>query len=256
MRRNVAGQFIGAQLVSKTDGSAVTSGTTTVYVTGDAGTQAAGSVGAGACTHEGNGFWTYAPAQAETNYTHVAFTFVNTSAVNATVQVFPIAYDASGQMTGVTVGTISANVITATAIQDGAITNAKVADDVNVNVASFTANAITAAAINAGALDGKGNWNIGKTGYTLTAGTGLGNQTADITGNLSGSVGSVTGAVGSVTGAVGSVTGSVGSISGVTFPANFSALGISAGGIANADVKYVNAVQVTGTGALGDEWGP
>jgi hypothetical protein len=34
--------------------------------------------------------------------------------------------------------------------------------------------------------------------------------TADITGNLSGSVGSVTGAVGSVTGAVGSVTGNVG----------------------------------------------
>lgn len=44
-----------------------------------------------------------------------------------------------------------------------------------------------------------------KTGYSLTATTGLGNQTADITGNLSGSVGSVTGAVGSVTGAVGSV---------------------------------------------------
>lgn len=37
-----------------------------------------------------------------------------------------------------------------------------------------------------------------KTGYSLTATTGLGNQTANITGNLSGSVGSVTGAVGSV----------------------------------------------------------
>jgi len=41
-----------------------------------------------------------------------------------------------------------------------------------------------------------------KTGYSLLATTGLGNQTANITGNLSGSVGSVTGAVGSVTGAV------------------------------------------------------
>lgn len=47
-------------------------------------------------------------------------------------------------------------------------------------------------------------------GVTLAATTGLGNQTANITGNLSGSVGSVTGAVGSVTGAVGSVTGNVG----------------------------------------------
>ena len=52
-----------------------------------------------------------------------------------------------------------------------------------------------------------------KTGYTLTATTGLGNQTASITGNLSGSVGSVTGAVGSVTGNVGgNVTGEVGSV--------------------------------------------
>ena len=54
--------------------------------------------------------------------------------------------------------------------------------------------------------------NNDKTGYSLTATTGLGNQTANITGNLSGSVGSVTGAVGSVTGAVGSVTGAVGSV--------------------------------------------
>ncbi len=75
------------------------------------------------------------------------------------------------------------------------------------NLPAITANWLTAAGIAAGALDGKGNWNIGKTGYTLTATTGLGNQTADITGSLSGSVGSVTGAVGSVTGAVGSVTG-------------------------------------------------
>ncbi len=52
------------------------------------------------------------------------------------------------------------------------------------------------------------DWNVGKTGYTLTATTGLGAQTANITGNLSGSVGSVTGAVGSV---AGNVDGSVGS---------------------------------------------
>ena len=58
------------------------------------------------------------------------------------------------------------------------------------------------------------DWNVGKTGYSLTATTGLGAQTANITGNLSGSVGSVTGAVGSVTGSVGSVTGAVGSVTG------------------------------------------
>ena len=64
--------------------------------------------------------------------------------------------------------------------------------------------------------------NNDKTGYSLTATTGLGNQTADITGSLSGSVGNVTGNVGgnvvgtvaSVVGAVGSVTGTVGGIAG------------------------------------------
>jgi hypothetical protein len=87
MKRNVASQVIGAQLVSATTGAAFTSAVT-VYVTGDAGTQAAGSVGSGACTHEGNGFHTYTPAQAETNYDHVAFTFTGTGAIPATVQVY------------------------------------------------------------------------------------------------------------------------------------------------------------------------
>ena len=54
------------------------------------------------------------------------------------------------------------------------------------NLPAITANWLTAAGIAAGALDGKGNWNIGKTGYTLTPTTGLGAQTADITGTVSG----------------------------------------------------------------------
>jgi hypothetical protein len=85
MKKNISGQVIGAHLISKTDGSDVTTGTTTVYVTGDNGTQATGS---GTVAHKGNGFWTYSPTQAETNYNHVAFTFVNSSAVSVTVQVY------------------------------------------------------------------------------------------------------------------------------------------------------------------------
>lgn len=92
MRKNTASQTIGAQLVSATDGSAVTTGTTTVYVTGDGGTQAEG---AGTVAHEGNGYWSYAPTQAETNFDHVAFTFVNSSAIAATVQVYT-SYPQSG----------------------------------------------------------------------------------------------------------------------------------------------------------------
>lgn len=87
MKKNVAGQTIGAQLVTAAAGAAFT-GAATVYVTGDGGTQAVGSVGAGACVHEGNGYHSYAPAQAETNFAHVAFTFVGSGAVPATVQVF------------------------------------------------------------------------------------------------------------------------------------------------------------------------
>src|SRR5690606_1019599 len=85
MKKNVSGQIIAAQLVSATDGSAVTSGTTSVAVTGDGGTQAAGS---GTVAHEGNGCWSYAPTQAETNFDHVAFTFTNSSAIPVTVQVY------------------------------------------------------------------------------------------------------------------------------------------------------------------------
>jgi hypothetical protein len=87
VRKNTSGQKIGAQMVSATDGSAFT-GSVTVAVTVDAGTQATGSVGSGACTHEGGGYHTYAPAQAETNGDLIAFTFSGTGAVPVTVQVF------------------------------------------------------------------------------------------------------------------------------------------------------------------------
>lgn len=90
--KNTAGQKIGAQMVAAADGSAFT-GAVTVSVTIDAGAQGTGSVGSGACTHEGNGYHTYAPAQAETNGTLIAFTFTGTGAIPATVQCFTVGYD-------------------------------------------------------------------------------------------------------------------------------------------------------------------
>jgi hypothetical protein len=86
VKKNVAGQKIGAQLVSATDGEAFTSAVT-IYVTKDAGTQAIGTVGSGVCTHEGNGYHTYSPSQAETDGDLIAFTFIGTGAVPVTVQV-------------------------------------------------------------------------------------------------------------------------------------------------------------------------
>ena len=87
MKKNVASQAVGAQMVNASTGAAFT-GSVTVSVTGDAGTQATGSVGSGACTHEGNGYHTYAPAQAETNYDLVAFTFTGSGAIPVTVQIY------------------------------------------------------------------------------------------------------------------------------------------------------------------------
>ncbi len=46
--------------------------------------------------------------------------------------------------------------------------NALVAGAVDADVSALQGNVITAASVNASALDGKGNWNIGKTGYALT----------------------------------------------------------------------------------------
>lgn len=111
MIKNTAGQKIGAQLVSAADGSAFT-GSVTVSVTGDAGTQATGSVGAGACTHEGNGYHTYAPAQAETNYDLVAFTFTGTGAIPVTVQVYTITGDAFARLGAPAGASIAADLLT------------------------------------------------------------------------------------------------------------------------------------------------
>lgn len=101
MKKNVAGQVVVAQLIKIADGLPMTTGTTTVYVLGNGGTQAAGTVGLGACTHEGNGVWSYEPDQTETDFDHVAFTFVNVGSVNPTIQIytsFPQSADAVTSM--------------------------------------------------------------------------------------------------------------------------------------------------------------
>ena len=85
MKKNVASQLIGAQMTTAADGTAFT-GTATVVITIDGGTQSA-SGGTGP-THEGNGYHTYIPTQAETNGGIIAFTFTGAGAITTTVQVF------------------------------------------------------------------------------------------------------------------------------------------------------------------------
>jgi len=90
LRKNTAGQVVAFQAVSTADGSAVTTGTPVVYYTIDGGTQ---GTGAGTSTHEGNGCWSYAPAQAETNGNHVVFTFALSGAVSQSVNLYPVSFD-------------------------------------------------------------------------------------------------------------------------------------------------------------------
>lgn len=165
MKKNVASQKIGAQMVDATTGAAFTSAVT-VYVTLDAGAQAVGSVGAGACTHEGNGYHTYAPAQAETNGDLAAFTFIGTGAVPATVQVFtsfpqtgdafdrlgaPAGASVSADVAAVKVDTAAILVDTGTTL-DARIPAALVSGRMDVSVGAMAANVLTATAINADAI--------------------------------------------------------------------------------------------------------
>jgi hypothetical protein len=85
MKKNVASQSIGAEIITAADGTAFT-GSVSVLITKDNGTQTAGAATAPA--HEGNGYHSYSPTQAETNADHIAFTFIGTGAIPATVQLF------------------------------------------------------------------------------------------------------------------------------------------------------------------------
>lgn len=142
----------------------------------------------------------------------------------------------SGSVGSVT-GNVGGNVVGSVASVTGAVgsvtgnVGGSVASVTNaVTVGTINNNTITAASIAASALDSKGNWNIGKTGYALTAGTGLGNQTANITGNLSGSVNSVTTRVTANTDQWNGVAVTGMPMPTFTLPANFSSLFITAGG--------------------------
>lgn len=84
MKKNVASQSIGAQMITISDGSDFT-GTVTAEVTIDNGTKTAG---AGSVTHEGEGYHSYAPTQAETNGDHIAVSFAGTGALTQTIQVY------------------------------------------------------------------------------------------------------------------------------------------------------------------------
>lgn len=90
-------------LTNKTDGSAVTTGTTTGYVTLDGGTQTAI---AGSPVHEGNGQWSVNLTAAEMNGDVVGLIFVNSSAFTEsfTINTITIAEAASASISASVTG--------------------------------------------------------------------------------------------------------------------------------------------------------
>jgi hypothetical protein len=109
-------------------------------VTLDAGTQATGTVSSGAATHEGHGYWTYAPSQAESNGDLVAFTFENSAAVSATVQIytsFPQTVDVAAGVTLSAVTHTGAVIPTVTNL-----TNAPTAGDLTATMKTSVENTV------------------------------------------------------------------------------------------------------------------
>lgn len=104
LKKNVASQTVSFLLLSTTDQSAVTAGSPTVYYTIDGGTQATGT---GTITHEGNGEWSYVPAQAETNGDHVVFTMVLSGAYHCQRSFHPLDFSSTSDRIEVDVFSVS-----------------------------------------------------------------------------------------------------------------------------------------------------
>lgn len=164
MIKNTAGQSIGIQAITAADGTAFT-GTVTVAVTVDNGTQATGTVGSGTCTHEGNGYHSYAPSQAETNGDHVAYTFTGSGMIPATVQVFPVTLaDYMADLTSLndlSAAEVNAEVDTALADYD-----AVVPADLPTNFGDLAVT-VTTGLVTAGTVNDKTGYSISGTKNTL-----------------------------------------------------------------------------------------
>lgn len=143
MKKNVASQSIGAQMITAADGTAFT-GSVSVLYTIDNGTQTAG--GGTAPAHEGNGYHSYTPLQAETNGDHIAFTFTGTGAIPQTIQAttnFPQSVDNAADISAILIDTSEIGVAGAGLTNIGTI--ATVTNLTNLPVAAATAAALATA---------------------------------------------------------------------------------------------------------------
>lgn len=116
MYKNVADQVVRVQLINKSDGSNITSGTVTVEYLGDNGDMGGSST---SVVHEGSGLWSYLPSQAQTNFDCITFTFSHANAITTTVLVYTTSLDTIADAillrdwTAITEGTPTRNALNA-----------------------------------------------------------------------------------------------------------------------------------------------
>jgi len=149
--------------------------------------------GGGTTAYSTDGIVYYTPTQAETNYTSFILIAKKTGSIPVALTVVTTASSVPGR-------TMPADgSVTAAVIANGAIDAATFAADVDAEILSYIvddATRIDATSLNTATvtsipaiLDDTGTAGVvvasaSKTGYTLTATTGLGNQTANITGTI------------------------------------------------------------------------
>ena len=176
-RKNTASQHIHFQGVDSATGGIKSAVTWTVRRCID-GTFAAAT---GTVTEDGTtGWYKFAMSQADTNGNNIGFNFTGTGAIPQTVNIVTTACDPTSTAFGLSIAKTTNitgfNDIAATAVvsagaittSGGAVSTVTTATNVTT-VNGLAANVITAASIAAAALNGKGDWNIGKTGYALSA---------------------------------------------------------------------------------------
>lgn len=153
---------------------------------------------------------------------------------------------AVGSVTGA-VGSVTGAVGSVTGNVGGNVVGSVASVTAAVTLPSIPANWITAAGITAAALNGKGDWNIGKTGYSLT--------TADWA--KAGDAMTLTAAYDAAKTALASSSYTAPDNTSITaIKAKTDSLTFTVANKLDGNIRAVNGVTVTGTGATGTTWGP
>jgi hypothetical protein len=191
--------------------------------------------------------------------------------VNTVTNQLTAAAIATGVWTDTTAGDFTTALSVGKSVMNGVSlgTGLTVATATNLtNLPSIPANWLTAAGINASALNGKGDWNIGKTGYALSS-AGVQAIWDALTSVLTtvGSIGKLL--VDNVNATISSRLASASYTAPLDAAGTRTAVGLASANldtqiaalpttstVMSADIKKVNGTTVTGNGSAATPWGP